>query len=230
MALASRTIVHRCNNFALANRWLFCGRTYQVLFNASTRRIHFSHNTANAPNSIPVPPPPTWSISELRLISGEDETDKLSEEELATLARRCLIDVRRLSPERREQLRIDVAGIMRCASVLLDVKDLDVEYDGSTTEALTEEDIYDAPRGLTKIPIRRDERIDHDSGDAQSDTDAHTWNDDGESRAVLQSDSVRKKMIEVGGGKFFSVVTKREGDQWRNKFSNDDKSANMPRL
>ena len=226
MALMSIAFAHKCN-FGSATLTLLRGRIYQEFYASrplSLSRIHLSHNssklntnycrsTSSAHHSIPVPPPPTWSISELRLISGEDETEeKLSEEELATLARRCLIDVRRLSPERRDQLRTDVAGIMRCASVLLDVKDLDVRCDGSTHDELSGEAIYDAPRGLTKIPIRRDERSDEDSGNDRSDNGARTWGDARESRSVLQSGSVQRKMVKVGEDNFFSVATKEVKD------------------
>mmetsp|Transcript_45226 Transcript_45226/g.96219 ORF Transcript_45226/g.96219 Transcript_45226/m.96219 type:complete len:248 (+) Transcript_45226:20-763(+) len=154
---------------------------------------NISNSLQNPPNAIQVPPPPTWSIHDLRLApAGDDE--KISEEELATLARRCLIDVRRLSPERRDRLRTHVAGIMRCASVLL-------ESEIARAGDLTDEEIYDAPRGLLKVPVRRDSE---DGGD---------WrlNDSGESKAVMQSEAVSSKMVksEDGDEKFFSVVTKR---------------------
>ncbi|KAL9181320.1 hypothetical protein ACHAXT_010125 [Thalassiosira profunda] len=144
-------------------------------------------------NSVQVPPPPSWSVSDLRLTSADDE--KISEEELATLARRCLIDVRRLSPERRERLRSHVAGIVRCASVLLDARNLEAG------EQLTDEEIYDAPRGLGKLPIRRDDDLEGD------DDWAH---DAGEANAVMQSESVKSKMVTSEDGEsFFSVVTTR---------------------
>ena len=160
--------------------------------------------------TVEVPPPPSWSISELRLISGEDDSNKLSEEELAVLARRCLIDVRRLSAERREQLRTDVAGIMRCASVLLDVKDLTLDSECTETNSKqpSDVDIYDAPRGLTKILVRRDAKSDDESDGAPDSED--DWDQTGEARAVLQSESVQSRMVKFGGEKFFSVVTKRE--------------------
>jgi len=140
-------------------------------------------------------------VKELRLTSDED--DKISNEELAALARRCLIDVRRLSPERRDRLRVHVAGIMRCASVLLDARNADVENGGND---LTDEDVYDAPRALGKIPVRTDDDI-RDDGSEKDDE----WqsNDASESRAVMQSENVRSKMVQSGGESFFSVVTKR---------------------
>ena len=164
-----------------------------------------------------VPPPPSWSVGELRLSSTDDDDDKISEEELATLARRCLIDVRRLSPERRDRLRTHVSGIMRCASVLLDANNLDID-DGNNSlngddgmqqgNKLTDAEVYDAPRGLKKMPVRRENT-------SEENEDEWTLRDSGESKAVMHSESVQSKMIDPkpwldDGEKFFSVVTKRE--------------------
>ena len=179
---------------------------------------HVTSNTrpqTTQSTTVQVPPPPSWSISELRLLSTGDTVDKLSPQELDTLARRCLIDVRRLSPERREQLRIDVAGVMRCASVLLDVNNA-TDMMGSDCEKkeekLSDVDVYDAPRGLGKMPIRRDAPAADCSGSKGSMKFANdiVWEEAGESRAVLNSESVQSKLVKDGGDKYFSVVTKRE--------------------
>lgn len=112
---------------------------------------------------------------------------------------------------------------MRCASVLLESKHLNVMQDGRRVEDdsndddhdddgnhvvssrcsnLTDEEIYDAPRGLTRMPIRR--------GTAQ-DEDDWTVYDSKESAAIMQSESsVRSKMIKSDDGEmFFSIITKR---------------------
>ena len=155
-----------------------------------------SDSHSGAPNAIQVPPPPSWSVSELRLSSTDDaEADKIiSEEELAVLARRCLIDVRRLSPERRDQVRVDIAGIMRCASVLLDAKNIDGD--------LTDQEIYDNPRGLGRMPVRRNTDSKHVLDD---------WRTKGskESKAILNMKSVKTKMVTKDNERFFEVVTKR---------------------
>lgn len=158
------------------------------------------------PLAVQVPPTPSWSVRDLRLASIDDDDDcEISEEELATLARRCLIDVRRLSPERREKLRVHVAGIMRCASVLLESKALRVdgcENNGREGRGdLTDEEMYDAPRGLTKMPIRR-----------ERDGELDDWelSDSRESKAIMRSESVRSKMVKSDDNEmYFSVVTKR---------------------
>ena len=175
-------------------------------FICTTPICHQKHSTTN---KVQVPPPPSWSVKELRLTStvGEEDNSKISNEELATLARRCLIDIRRLTPERRDKLRVQCGGIMRCASVLLDSRNSDVNdihtdnstihninSSGSDDKILTDEDIYDTPRGLTKLPIRDDTKND--------------WmNDSNESKAIFQNKSVKSKMIQTNDGEFFSVTT-----------------------
>eukprot|EP00985_Skeletonema_marinoi_P006195 scaffold2690_cov168-Skeletonema_marinoi.AAC.1 len=158
------------------------------------------------PNAIQVPPPPSWSVSELRLSSTDDtKPDKISEEELATLARRCLIDVRRLSPDRRDQLRVDIAGIMRCASVMLDSKKLGIDgdnNDASLDNTLTDQEVYDDPRGLGRMPLRRNS-LDNEQRDE--------WKLNGsqESKAIMKMNSVKAKMVVDNDEGYFSVVTKR---------------------
>ena len=126
----------------------------QIAATSRCRGHRNKHASCSNSNSLPhkhpevaqIPPPPSWSTVELRLSSHTDEIDKISNQELAILSRRCLIDVRRLSLESRDRLRIHVAAIMRCASVLCNANRL-----GSNNE-----NIYDAPRGLSRVPVRRD--------------------------------------------------------------------------
>ena len=161
----------------------------------------------NAPNAIQVPPPPSWSVSELRLSSTDDtKPDKISEEELATLARRCLIDVRRLSPDRRDQLRVDIAGIMRCASVMLDSKKLGIDgdnnVDASLDNTLTDQEVYDDPRGLGRMPLRRNSL-------ETEQRDEWKLNGSRESKAIMKMNSIKSKMVVDNDEGYFSVVTKR---------------------
>ena len=185
-------------------RVLFCVSRGQK----PTNRIKCNHyattsagNQDKSNSQVLVPPPPSWSINDLRLTMSPNDIDQLSHQDLATLARRCLIDIRRLSVERREQLRIDVAGVMQCASVLLDAN---ISYSEGAAMKLSDEVVYDAPRGLTKIPIER-ETTDIN----QEDQDG--WKQVGESRAVMQSQNVRSKTVSVGEDRYFYAVTKRDG-------------------
>jgi hypothetical protein len=79
---------------------------------------------------------------------------------------------------------------------------------------LTDEEVYDIPRGLTKMPIREGGRVrrstvDDDNIDGD-DLEQWTLYDSKESKAVMQNDSVRSKMVQTAGGEtFFSVITKR---------------------
>ena len=95
---------------------------------------------------------------------------------------------------------------MRCASVLLNARNLDIDYDddrSNNQQQLTDEEIYDAPRGLGKMPVRRESLEKDDDDDWSS-------NDSGESKAIMQSEGVKSKMVKGKDGEmFFSVVTKR---------------------
>lgn len=168
---------------------------------SDSSRETISHET-QPPNVVQVPPPPSWSISELRLSSMDDaKPDKISEEELAVLARRCLIDIRRLSAERRDQLRVDIAGIMRCSSVLLDSKNLGIDGDISHADAnsrLTDQEVYDHPRGLGRMPVR-----------SKNGSDEWQVHGSKESKAVMNMKSVKARMVTKENEKFFSIVTKR---------------------
>ena len=98
---------------------------------------------------------------------------------------------------------------MKCASVLLDstnyldhVGDKN-NRDCNPSDILTDEKVYDAPRGLSKIPIR------NDRGDNSEDDD-WTINDSDESKAIFQNKSVQSKMVKSDDNDdemFFSVVT-----------------------
>jgi hypothetical protein len=116
---------------------------------------------------------------------------------------------------------------MRCASVLLaskatpkggDVVINDGAVDGERhdiyegrergvdddDDIMTDEMVYDMPRGLTKMPIRRGVGWDDDVDDDWSSGD----ND--ESRAVMNSDGVRSKTSMSSDNKmYFSIATKR---------------------
>eukprot|EP00566_Odontella_aurita_P021331 CAMPEP_0113584270 /NCGR_PEP_ID=MMETSP0015_2-20120614/33009_1 /TAXON_ID=2838 /ORGANISM="Odontella" /LENGTH=217 /DNA_ID=CAMNT_0000489299 /DNA_START=130 /DNA_END=782 /DNA_ORIENTATION=- /assembly_acc=CAM_ASM_000160 len=93
-------------------------------------------------------PPPTWSVADLRLTPDSDGTfpASVSDEELHRLARRCLIDVRILPPSDRERLKVELAGMMRCISVVCD----DSSSSSSSSSLpegreFTAEDLYDVP-------------------------------------------------------------------------------------
>jgi len=101
---------------------------------------------------------------------------------------------------------------MRCASVLLDSRNLDIEGksnnddDDGRVHQLTDEEVYDVPRALTKVPVRRE-----NTSEENDKVDDWVLNDSRESNAVLQSEGVQSKMVKSVGGResFFSVVTKR---------------------
>ena len=105
---------------------------------------------------------------------------------------------------------------MRCASVLLDAQNLDLGTDNNHGRSrLTDAEVYDDPRGLGKLPIRRDFDIKSDSGgdnekNGKEVLHGDDWrlHDSDESIAIMRGESVKRKMLEKDGEMFFSVVTK----------------------
>jgi hypothetical protein len=107
-----------------------------------------------------IPPPPTWSLNDLRLSkNGSDnsngspqcqETSVVSLDDLKVLAKRACIDLdvykRRLPPNQRQEgievLRQEVENMIHCLSVVSDyIGDAD---NAKKASALTDEDIYDS--------------------------------------------------------------------------------------
>lgn len=115
-------------------------------------------------------PNPTWSTQDLRLSpvndndvintydgSKSDIDDILSVSNLGRLAKRSLIDIDSLSHDRRMRLESDVRGIMRCVSVLTENGNVDETQNETNipiSHELSEEEIYDMPRGLKQVTLR----------------------------------------------------------------------------
>jgi len=77
----------------------------------------------------------------------------------------------------------------------------DVDDDVCQSNGLTDEEVYDSPRGLTMMPIRSENEDDND------------WKmyDSKETKAIMQNRSVRSKMIKSDNGDlYFTVVTNRK--------------------
>jgi hypothetical protein len=127
-------------------------------------------------------PPPTWSLKDLNLTS---DGPPLSEEELHVLAKRALIDVSNMKDT--ESLRRDLANMLHC---LKQVHSVEVE-----DEALSDEDIYDAPRNLTGAPV------------AATRTE---WEE--EARSVWQH-MLQPKTTRQGSHEYFAIVEQKEKDE-----------------
>ncbi len=102
-------------------------------------------------------PPPTWSLRDLNLksIQGRQQPT-IKDEELNTLAERCLLDVKNLTQSERDELKIELGNMMRCISLVSEKS----AGGGSTGEdQLTEEEMYDLSRGFIgkSTPVRGNE-------------------------------------------------------------------------
>ena len=127
-------------------------------------------------------PEPTWSIASLEL---DKNHTPVSEEELALLAKRALIDVPS-DPQARGSLRQDLGNMIH---MIQTVKDF------AADEELTDEDIYDRPRGVTMAPVHRST----ESSEAEQEEMRQVW------------DSLLKpKTTNVGAHPYFVIETKRD--------------------
>ena len=113
-------------------------------------------------------PEPTWSLKELALspVNEEDsdtqqhKTPLITDEELETLSRRCLIDTSSMPEDERNELKRELENMMQCISMVTSYKPKESEL--THNQALKEEMMYDVPRGFTSqrpCPMRNDEDL-----------------------------------------------------------------------
>ena len=133
-------------------------------------------------------PPPSWSIASLEL---DKQHEPISEEELEVLAKRALIELPQdnvSSPNLdTDQLRQDLGNMLHMVRKVQD-------FASDDSEALSGEDIYDAPRGVRSAPVRR-----HGS----------TEEEDREAEQVWKS-LLEPKTSLVGAHPYFVIATKEE--------------------
>ena len=182
---------------------------------AHRRRWQSSEGTTGTPDI----PAPTWSVANLRLKADpSDPDDIISEEELYKLAYRCLIDVRTLPQEERDALRRDLAGIMRCVSVVSDASQQISESmigDG----AIGPEELYDAFRGQYSggAPLRDDSRPNENDDDVES---MENWSGREEAQQILKNalkSGKRSICKDEDGETYFSATTGRGGNSGADK-------------
>ena len=186
------------NNHAVAYH---CHSSFP-LAHRRTRRWH----SASTADDTPDIPAPTWSVANLRLKADpSDPDDVISEEELYKLAYRCLIDVRTLPQEERDAIRRDLAGIMRCVSVVSDASQQISELEGDDT--IGPEELYDAFRGQYRdgAPLR------DDSGSGESDgANLEDWSGREEAQLIMENalkSGKKSTCKDEAGDTYFSVIT-----------------------
>jgi hypothetical protein len=132
-------------------------------------------------------PPPTWSISSLKL---DQQHAPVSEEELSILAKRALINLPSDDKSSHQldtkQLRQDLGNMIH---MIQQVQDF-----ATDTAGLTDEHIYDRPRGVTSAPVRRT---------------SSTTEEDQEAEQVWDS-LLKPKTTPVGAHPYFVIATNIE--------------------
>jgi len=138
----------------------------------------------------------TWSLRDLNLKSQKSSQQQkiIEDEELDTLAQRCLLDVQNLSNDQRNELKLELGNMMRCISLVCETS--------ATRTLADEEEMYDLPRGFCErsTPVRGEEE------------ELGAWREGGsrESEALLKK--LRHKTVQIKNdvGKeevFFSIIT-----------------------
>jgi len=127
-------------------------------------------------------PEPTWSLKDLDLSSSKEP---VSMQELERLARKSLLDVSKLKDP--DALRRDLSNMLHC---LEQVRDTELPE-------LSDEQVYDVPRGVTAAPLR------------SSSEDSFKEEEAEEAKQVWNS-LLKPKTKQRGAHSYFSVVTKRE--------------------
>jgi hypothetical protein len=172
------------------------------------QRRRWQSNGTGTAGATPDIPAPTWSVANLRLKSDpSNANDIISEEELYKLAYRCLIDVRTLPQEERDALRRDLAGIMRCVSVVSDASQQISERLGGAD--IGPEELYDAFRGQYRdgAPLRDDSVTNEDNN---GDAPMEEWSGKEEAQLILKNalkSGKRSICKDEAGDTYFSATT-----------------------
>lgn len=147
-------------------------------------------------NDIPIPPPATWSISDLRLsddCSSAPATLSITHDELELLAKRSTIDLnyyREVHGENGiDSLRQGVEDMIRCLSVV-------TEFSNSQEVEVSHKEIYDLPEGV-RLPLRPDTNISTESQEVDC------------LKVNRLKESVSHKLIEIKGQEYFHINRKR---------------------
>lgn len=159
-------------------------------------KINLSSKRSTTEKSFQIPPPATWSISDLRLsddCSSAPATLSITHDELELLAKRSTIDLnyyREVHGENGiDSLRQGVEDMIRCLSVV-------TEFSNSQEVEVSHKEIYDLPEGV-RLPLRPDTNLSIES----QEVDCLEVN--------RLKESVSHKLIEIKGQEYFHIDRKR---------------------
>jgi Asp-tRNA(Asn)/Glu-tRNA(Gln) amidotransferase C subunit len=159
---------------------------------AGTASGHDSdHNRSTAtPKRFKIPEP-TWSVSSLQLHESHAPT---SMDELNTMAKRSVLDLRHLTDETKQQLCQDLGNMLH---MMKQVQNFQVTSDdGELNDPVT---LYDTPRGVSEAPFRMDDgKLTTSTKNNTNATDLEEYNI---SQSVRES-YLEPKMTRVGGHQY----------------------------
>jgi hypothetical protein len=168
------------------------GRSFRCLTSSNFDHRNSSIDENNAPQKVTFTelPPPSWSIASLEL---DKQHKPVSEEELEVLAKRALIELPKDNVSSAnldtDQLRQDLGNMLHMVRQVQG-------FASDDSEALSSEDVYDAPRGVRSAPVRR-----HGSTEEEEREAEQVW------KSLLET-----KTSLVGAHPYFVIATKEENN------------------
>eukprot|EP00590_Aulacoseira_subarctica_P003432 CAMPEP_0172429564 /NCGR_PEP_ID=MMETSP1064-20121228/50938_1 /TAXON_ID=202472 /ORGANISM="Aulacoseira subarctica , Strain CCAP 1002/5" /LENGTH=196 /DNA_ID=CAMNT_0013175061 /DNA_START=57 /DNA_END=647 /DNA_ORIENTATION=+ len=162
----------------------------QTLLSKRLSSAQQNNDAATLVNGIQIPPPPSWSIAELRLSEDRSSTANhvVTYDELEILARRSVIDLKYYrkvyGDNGLNSLRRGVENMIRCLSVV-------TELMATEKAVVTAAEMYDLPKEV-HAPLRPD----------YSPTQSMNFD---KVKAGRLMESVSHKLVEFNGQKYFHI-------------------------
>jgi hypothetical protein len=181
----------------LSRQQHFCRNRLQARFRLTSSRHHGKlGGSSSVPSAQRYVPEPTWSIASLEL---DRPHTPVTRSELERLAKRAVIDLSLLDSKDDQlgipQLCQDVGNMMHMMNQVQEfVKTI------AANDRISEERLYDAPRGDT---------LQTPSTSIENGTNDGDWPDKDVSLAVRQS-YWGSRLKRVGGHEYFEIVTARQ--------------------
>ena len=149
-------------------------------------------------------PEPTWSISSLGL---HESHTPASIKELQILAKRAVLNLRRIDDESKQQLCQDLGNMLHMMKQVQNFQSTNTSTT-ATTIPNDENDsrmMYDLPRGVTETPFRIDDSSTRTA--KNSIEQQHQQNEEVRMSQSVRESYLEPKMKRVGGHQYFEIIT-----------------------
>jgi len=152
-------------------------------------------------------PKPTWSIDDLDLTFQKEKPMEISDTELDRLAQKAMLNVSHLTANERDDLKLQLSKIMKCISLVTEMNDpIHTSSPGvESDEAISEKDMYDAPRGFSSpefcTPVRNE------------DEELSAWNESSKKQSRTIMEHLKdEKMVVRNGERYFQLIVDKNNN------------------